>query len=474
MIRYTFGWLLLFETLFLCVPLITAAVYLEGAFFSFLITMLITLVPGVILSRRKPKHTELYARDGFFIVSLSWIIISLFGALPFLFTGSAHSFVDALFESVSGFTTTGASVFLDVEALPKSILIWRSFTHWIGGMGVLVFIMAFLPLSGGQNMHIMRAESPGPEVSKLVPRVKNTAIILYIIYFALTLIMLITMLISGMTVFEAVNASFSTAGTGGFGFYNDSFASFTPLQQVLTTVFMLIFSINFNSYYLVLKLKLKNAFNTEVRAFLLVVLAAIVIISINISSMYEGVDEAVRHSAFTVASLISTTGFSTVNYDAWPELARTVLIIIMFMGACAGSTGGGIKVSRILILFKGITRELCTIVHPRQVKKITLDDHPVNHEVTRSVNAYIATFIVVFAVSLVALSFEDRDFITNFTAVTATLNNTGPGFAGVGPTSCYASFSPFSKLVLIFDMLAGRLELFPMLLLFSPSTYRRR
>ena len=473
MIRYTFGWLLLFESLFLCVPLITAAVYWEGAFFSFLATITVTLVLGILMSRKKPQRTELYAREGFFIVSLSWIIISLFGALPFMFTGSTVNFVDALFESVSGFTTTGASIFSDVEALPRSILIWRSFTHWVGGMGVLVFIMAFLPLSGGQNMHIMRAESPGPEVSKLVPRVKNTAIILYIIYFCLTIVMLISLLISGMSVFDAVNTSFSTAGTGGFGIYNDSFASFSPVQQILTTVFMLVFSINFNSYYLILKLKIKDAFNSEVKAFLLIVFATIAVISFNVSSEFDTLEDAVRNSAFTVASLISTTGFSTVDFNVWPELSRTLLVMIMFIGACAGSTGGGIKVSRILMLFKGIARELSTIVHPRQVKKITLDGRTVEHEVTRSVNAYIATFIVIFTVSLIAISFENRDLITNFTAVTTTLNNVGPGLGGVGPTSNFASFSPFSKLVLIFDMLAGRLELFPMLVLFSPATYRK-
>ena len=473
MIRYTFGWLLLFESLFLCVPLITAAVYWEGAFFGFLATITVTLVLGILMSRKKPQRTELYAREGFFIVSLSWIIISLFGALPFMFTGSTVNFVDALFESVSGFTTTGASIFSDVEALPRSILMWRSFTHWIGGMGVLVFIMAFLPLSGGQNMHIMRAESPGPEVSKLVPRVKNTAIILYIIYFCLTIVMLISLLISGMSVFDAVNTSFATAGTGGFGLYNDSFASFTPVQQILTTVFMLVFSINFNSYYLILKLKIKDAFNSEVRAFLLIVFATIAVISINISSEFDTLEDAVRHSAFTVASLISTTGFSTVDFNLWPELSRTLLVMIMFIGACAGSTGGGIKVSRILMLFKGIARELSTIVHPRQVKKITLDGRTVEREVTRSVNAYTATFIVIFTVSLIAISFENRDLITNFTAVTTTLNNVGPGLGGVGPTSNFASFSPFSKLVLIFNMLAGRLELFPMLVLFSPATYRK-
>lgn len=473
MIRYTLGMLLLFESVFFAVPLICAALYWESAFFAFLIATLICAGIGLLLSMKKPERTELYARDGFVIVSLSWIVISLFGALPLIFSGATGSFVDALFETVSGFTTTGASIFAEVESLPKSVLLWRSFTHWIGGMGVLVFVMAFLPLSGGQNMHIMRAESPGPEVSKLVPRVKRTAIILYVIYFAITFIMFISLLISGMNLFDAVNTAFATAGTGGFGFRNDSFASFPAHQQIIVTVFMLVFSINFNSYYLILKLKFKDAFNSEVRAFILVVLTAITVITVNISSMFESVWEALRHAAFTVASLISTTGFSTENFDLWPELSRTVLVIIMFIGACAGSTGGGMKVSRILILFKGMARELRTLVHPRQVKKITIDSRPVDREVTRSVNAYIATFILVFVVSLIALSFEDRDLITNFTAVTATINNIGPGLGGVGPASNFAAFSPFSKLVLIFDMLAGRLELFPMLVLFYPGTYKK-
>ena len=473
MIRYTLGWLLIFEAVFFAVPLITAAVFRESAFFSFLLAAAISLGAGFILSFKKPKNTELYAKDGFVIVSLSWIVLSLFGAIPFMFTGSTSAFIDALFETVSGFTTTGASVFATVENLPKSILMWRSFTHWIGGMGVLVFIMAFLPLSGGQNMHIMRAESPGPEVSKLVPRVKKTATILYIIYFVMTLIMFVILLFSGMNIFDAVNTSFATAGTGGFGFRNDSFASFAPLQQIIVTVFMLLFSINFNSYYLVLKLKFKDAINSEVKAFVFIVLAAITIITINISSMFESIWDALRHAAFNVASLISTTGFSTENFDLWPELSKTVLVIVMFIGACAGSTGGGIKVSRIIILFKGMGRELRTLVHPRQVKKITIDSRPVDREVVRSVNAYIVTFILIFVASLLAISFEDRDMVTNFTAVTATINNVGPGLGGVGPASNFAAFSPFSKLVLIFDMLAGRLELFPMLILFSPSTYKR-
>ncbi|MBQ2877173.1 MAG: TrkH family potassium uptake protein [Clostridia bacterium] len=477
MIKYTLGWLLMFMGVFFTVPLITAAIYWEPAFFSFLIMIAISVGLGLLMTLKKPKNSTLYAKEGFVIVSASWILLSLFGALAFILSGATTSFVDALFESASGFTTTGASIFGDVESLPRSVLMWRSFSHWIGGMGVLVFIMAFLPLSGGQNMHIMRAESPGPEVSKLVPRVKKTALILYVIYFMLTFIMFALLLFFDMDVFEAINTAFSTAGTGGFGFRNDSCASFTAAQQIVITVFMLLFSINFNSYYLVLRLKFKDALNSEVRAFLLIVAVAVGIITadlwINLTTEFDSVWEALRHAAFTVSSLISTTGFSTVDFNLWPALSQTMLVIVMFIGACAGSTGGGIKVSRILILFKGMSRELRTIVHPRQVKKITIDGKPVDREVTRSVNAYITTFIVVFTLSLLAISFEEKDLITNFTAVTATINNVGPGLGGVGPTSNFADFTAFSKLVFTFDMLAGRLELFPMLILFSPSTYKR-
>lgn len=474
MIRYTLGWLLLFEGAFLLLPLITAAIYWEIAFFAFLAVIVISAGLGVLLTRWKPRSSTLYAKDGFVIVSLSWILLSLCGALPFIFTGVTTSFVDALFESASGFTTTGASIFTEVEWLPKSILMWRSFTHWIGGMGVLVFIMAFLPLSGGQNMHIMRAESPGPEVSKLVPRVKNTAIILYLIYFIMTVVQLIVYLFADMSLFDAINTAFATAGTGGFGFRNDSFASFTPTQQILVTVFMLLFSINFNSYYLLLKCKFKDAFNTEVRVFLVIVFVAISVVAVNIYTSldhFANFGEAVRHAAFTVASLISTTGFSTENFNLWPALAQTMLVLVMFIGACAGSTGGGIKVSRIIILVKGMLRELRTIIHPRQVKKITIDSRPVDHEVVRSVNAYIVTFLVIFVGSIALISFDNHDLVTNFTAVTATVNNIGPGLSEAYAN--YTCFSPFSKLVLIFDMLAGRLELFPMLILFSPSTYKK-
>ena len=475
MIKQTLGYLLLFEAAFLLVPMITAAVYYEPAFFAFLITAILSIACGIpLIMLGKPKNKLLFARDGFAIVSASWVLISLFGSLPFVFSGAIPSFIDALFETVSGFTTTGASILSDVESLPKSIIMWRSFTHWVGGMGVLVFVIAFLPLSGGQNMHIMKAESPGPSVSKLVPRVKNTAIILYIIYIALTVIQFLLLLVDN-SVFDSVNLAFATAGTGGFGIRNDSMASFPAYTQIVVTAFMLLFSINFNSYYLILKGKFKDALNTEVRVFLYIVTSAIVIIAFNIlgSTGAESLGDAFRHSAFTVSSLISTSGFSTLDFNAWPELSRTVLVFIMFIGACAGSTGGGIKVSRIILMFKGMMRELSKLTHPKEIKKITLDSRPVEHEVIRSTNAYIVCYIALFAVSVFLLSFNGYDSTTNFTAVTAAINNIGPGLNAVGPTSNFGFFSPFSKLVLIFDMIAGRLELFPMLVLFAPSTWRK-
>ena len=473
MIGNILGWLLIFESLFLAVPLLTAAICREAEFWVFLGTAAFCLAAGVLITRRKPANTTLYSRDGFIIVALSWIVLSAFGALPYFMSGAIPSYVDALFEAASGFTTMGATVFPTVEQLPKSILIWRSFTHWVGGMGVLVFIMAFLPLSGGQNMHIMKAESPGPSVGKLVPHVRTTAMLLYSIYFGLTLAEFITLMIFGMDPFEALNTAVSTAGTGGFGVRNDSMGSFSPALQIVVTVFMILFAINFNSYFFIGKLKLREAFTTEVVAFLLVVAGATSVIAINISGIYEDIGDSVRHSAFTVASVISTTGFSTEDFNRWPELSRSIIVMLMFIGSCAGSTGGGIKISRFLILFKGVRMELDVEIHPHRVKKIKIDGHMIEHEVVRSVNVYMVCYVLVFAVSMLLLSFDNYDLITNFTAVAAAINNVGPGLELAGPASNYSVFSEPSKLILIFDMLAGRLELFPILLLFSPNTWKK-
>jgi trk system potassium uptake protein TrkH len=334
--------------------------------------------------------------------------------------------------------------------------------------------MAFLPLSGGQNMHIMKAESPGPDVNKLVPRVRTTALILYAIYFFLTLLQFVLLLFGGMTPFEAINTAMATAGTGGFGIRNDSLGSFSPYVQWVVTAFMLIFSLNFSSYYLVLRARFKDVFNAEIRAFLTIVAASGVFIALNIRGSFFSLADAFRHAFFAVGSMISTTGFSTVDFDLWPVASQFVLVLLMFLGACAGSTGGGIKISRIVILFKGMLRELRMAIHPKQVKKISIDGRPVEHEVVRSVNAYIVCYLVVFAVSVFLVSLENHDLVTNFTAVSATLNNIGPGLAKVGPTQNYAFFSAPTKLILIFDMLAGRLELLPMLLLFAPGTWKKQ
>ena len=482
MIGHTLGIILMFEAGFLMLPALTGLIYSEWAVsLAFVICGAICLLTGFGLSFKKPQNTALYSRDGLVIVSLCWIVISLFGALPFVLTGAIPNYLDALFETVSGFSTTGASILSDVEALPHGVNIWRCFTHWVGGMGVLVFVMAILPSSGAHSMHIMRAESPGPSVSKLVPRVRKTALILYLIYFTFTLLEFIFLLPS-LGVFDAACTAFATAGTGGFGVYNDSLASFSPYVKIVVTAFLFIFSINFNSYYLILKLKFKDAFNSEVKAFLLIVLIAISAITLNVylsgAVGGETLGEALLNSVFTVASTVSTAGFSIVNYDLWPTISKTLIVCLMFIGACAGSTGGGFKVSRINILVKGMSRELSTVIRPNQIKKITLDRRPVEHEVIRSVNAYLVTYVLIFASSFILLSFDGyangyNDMVTNFTAVTSAINNIGPGLEAVGPTQNFAFFSPLSKIVLIFDMLLGRLELFPMLLLFSPSTWKK-
>ena len=474
MIRYTLGWLLLFEALFLLAPVLTALIYRERVLAAFLWTVAACLAVGLFLIRKRPQNTTLYSREGFLIVAYSWILLSLFGCLPFYISKEIPSFINALFETVSGFTTTGASVLSDVESLSHATLLWRSFTHWVGCMGVLVFIMAFLPLSGGQNMHIMKAESPGPSVSKLVPRVRTTAAILYALYLALTLAEFILLWCGEMTFFEALNSALATAGTGGFGFRNDSMGSFGSYIQIVIAVFMLLFSLNFGSYYLALRGRFKEAFTTELRVFLGIVVVATTVISFNVRNLFPTVGDAIKHAFFTVASIISSTGFSSTDFDLWPWGSKCLLVLMMFCGACAGSTGGGLKVSRMVILFKGVLLELRTAIHPKQVKKVTLDGRAVEHGEVRAIALYFVCFVGIFAVSLLALCFEGADLTTGFTAVLASLNNIGPGLSRVGPAQNYDFFPVFSKIVLIFDMLAGRLELFPILLLFSPVTWKKQ
>ncbi len=478
MIKNVIGWILLFEAAFMLLPATAALIFKEDAIYPILLSMLVCAAVGALLMLGKPKTKTLYSKEGFVIVSLSWIVLSIFGALPFYFSGvvPADRYLDALFETVSGFTTTGATIFTNVEALPKSILLWRSFTNWIGGMGVLVFIMAFIPLSGGTNMHIMKAESPGPSVSKLVPRVKTTALILYSIYFLLTFLQFILLLFGGMSVFEAICAAFSTAGTGGFGVKNDSFNSYSSYIQIVVTIFMFLFSLNFASYYLAIKGKIKEAFNSEIRYFFIIVIVAIALITFNIAPYFDNIAETIKHSAFTAVSLISTTGFATVDFAMWPLFSRGILLLIMAIGACAGSTGGGIKVSRIIILFKTISGELKYMLHPKQVKKINIDNKPIEKSVARAVASFIICYTIITVISYLLLSFDphlSNDMETSFSAVVACLNNIGPGLAHAGPYSNYSFFSDPSKFVLIFNMLAGRLELFPMLLLFTPATWKK-
>ena len=480
-IKRTLAWILLFEAIFLLVPTITAAVYWEEEFFSFLMTILLCAGIGGACLIGKPKNVAVFAKEGYVIVALAWIVMSLFGALPFFFSGAIPSFVDALFETVSGFTTTGATILLgsEIDGLAKSLLMWRSFTHWVGGMGVLVFVMAFLPLSGAQNLHFMQAESTGAQVSKLVPKMRQTAIILYAIYFAMTILQFILLLCGGMPVFDALNTAFATAGTGGFSVSSQGMNAYSSYAQIVTTVFMLLFSVNFASYYLVLRGKFKDAFNAEVRMFLLIVFTAITAVTLNLcltgylDGTFSSVGDALKHAAFAVASVISTTGFATVDFNLWPTLSKAILVALMFVGACAGSTGGGMKVSRHIVLFKGASHEVRRMLHPKQVKKITMDGKVVEHEVVRSINAYLVAFIALFLLSLLIVSFDGKSLETTFTSVAATINNIGPGLGEVGPAGNFADFSIWSKLVFIFDMLAGRLEIFPMLILFAPTTWRK-
>ena len=473
-IRYILGYVLMIEGILMLLPCLTAVIYREKEGFYYLMTACLCALLGILMSFRKPSNHVFYLKEGCITTALSWIFLSFFGCLPFWATGEIPSFTDALFETFSGFTTTGASILSDVEALSHCSLIWRSFTHWIGGMGVLVFLLAIIPLSGGSHINLMRAESPGPSVGKLVPKVKSTAQILYLIYFGLTALEFILLLAGNMSVFEALNTSFGTAGTGGFGIKNDSFMSYSPYLQWVVTIFMILFGINFNAYYLILFRQFKKAFSIEeVKYYLLIIAIAIGIIFFNILDITGNAFKALTHAAFQVASIITTTGYSSADFDLWPKTSQTVLVLLMFVGACAGSTGGGIKVSRFVILAKTMIKELRSYVHPKSIQKINMDGKPVPHEVVRSVNVYFITFMLLFAFSVFAISFEGKDLVTNFTAVTATINNIGPGLEIVGPTQNFGHFSIFSKFVLMFDMLAGRLELFPLLILLFPGLWKK-
>ncbi len=429
----------------------------------------------MLFTRKKPTNKSFYAKEGFITVALGWIALSVSGALPFLISGEIPNVFNALFESISGYTTTGATILSDVEALSKGILFWRSFTHWIGGMGVLVFVLCILPLADGNNMHLMRAESPGLSVGKLVPKMRSTAVILYGIYTALTVIQCILLLFGGMTLFDAVTTSLATAGTGGFGIKNNSMADYSMYIQNVVAVFMFIFGVNFNIYFLMLVRKPKEILQSEeLKTYLGIVLVATVVIALNISGSLSSIWVALQQAFFQVTSIITTTGFSTVDFNHWPELSKFILVGLMFMGGCAGSTSGGIKISRIIIAWKNLKNEISSFVHPKRVQVIRLEGRKVGNDVVKSVNAYFVLYALLFIGSMFLICIENGSFETNFTAIAATLNNVGPGLAGVGPMENFGGFSPFSKCVFMFGMLAGRLELIPMIILFSPWVWKNK
>ena len=473
MVRYILGQILRLQSVFLLLPSITAVIYKEDTFISYISVAFSCFVLGSVMTWKKPDDTVFYLKEGCVATALSWIVLSLSGSIPFILTGEIPHFTDALFETVSGFTTTGSSILSDVEALSYSSLMWRSFTHWIGGMGVLVFLLAVIPMSGGSNINLMKAESPGPSVGKLVPKIRSTARILYMIYIGLCVIMLVMLLLGKMPLFDALTTTFGTAGTGGFGIKNNSMAGYSHYIQWVVTVFMLLFGVNFNAYYLILFLDVKKAFKIEeIRWYFTIILLSAFVIFTDLMQFYPSLGDAVRDSFFQVATIITTTGFATADFNTWSATSKTTLVLLMFIGACAGSTGGGLKVSRLMILVKTIFKELTSYLHPKSIVKIKMDDKPIEHEVVRSANVYFITYMIIFVVSSFCLTFENIDLISIFTAVAATFNNIGPGLELVGPTANFGHFSDFSKYVMMFDMLAGRLELFPLLMLFHPELWK--
>lgn len=470
------SYILYCEAALLLLPAMASLIYGEWMVLGvFLLTAALSAVAGALLHRIKPKSQIFYMREGFATTALCWLLISVVGAVPFVLTGSIPNPVDAMFETVSGFTTTGASILPAVEDLPRGILFWRSFTHWIGGMGVLVFLLCLLPMSGGgYSMNLMKAESPGPSVSKLVPKVRSTAKLLYGLYVALSLLELALLLLGSMPLFDALCTTFGTAGTGGFGIKNSSIGEYSAYIQSIVTIFMILFGINFNVYFLLYMRKPKEALRCEEAGWYLAIIAvSTLIITVFIRNSFPDLVTAFRHAAFQVGSIITTTGFSTVDFNVWPAVPRAILVLLMFIGACAGSTGGGIKVSRIVLLFRTMTREIGQIIHPHMVKKLKFEGRVVGQEVLRSVNAFMVAYVLIFAVSTLFVCLDGFDLVTSFTAVAATLNNIGPGLEMVGPIGNFSCFSDLSKIVLIFDMLAGRLEIFPLLVLFFRDTWKK-
>ena len=470
------GKILAVEAILLVFPAIGAVLYGENTLISFALTIAALSVTALFCMKKKPKKPTIYAKEGYVIVALSWILMSLFGAMPFYFSGNIPNFIDAFFETVSGFTTTGATIIRNVEALPKSLLFWRSFTHWIGGMGILVFVIAIMPKTENSSMHVMRAEVPGPTVGKLVSKLRASARILYGIYCILTALQIVMLIAGGMPVFDSIVNSFATAGTGGFAILGNSIEGYSSVySEMVIAVFMLLFGVNFNLYYMILIKQGKQALKSEeLRNYVGIVAASVIIIAISLISTKHEVADAFRYSFFQVASIITTTGFSTTNFDTWPMIAKFVLVFLMVIGACAGSTGGGIKVSRLIILIKSGMRDIKKAINPRSIETVKVDRRTVDEPVVKSVSVFFATYILIAAISMFFVAIDGRDFATTSTAVIACISNIGPGLGAVGPYGNFADFSVLSKIVLSFDMLAGRLELIPMLMLFSPYAWSRK
>ncbi len=464
------------EGILLFFPFIVGLLYGEKEAYAFAVVAVVCLLLGFLMMRKKPKNSLYFTKEAMSIVALSWILMSIFGALPFVLNGDIPHFIDALFETVSGFTTAGSSILPAVEEISRAGIFWRSLTHWIGGMGVIVFLLAILPSTGGYDMHLMRAESPGPSVGKLVPRIRDTAKCLYGIYIAMTCVQIILLLCVGMPLFDTLTITFGTAGTGGFGIKNDSMASYSPLIQNIVTVFMILFGVNFNAYFILFLSKHKKDIvkQEEVRTYIGIILLASLVIAADIVKIYGSWGTALRHAFFQVGSIITTTGYTTADFELWSQSSKTILVLLMFVGACAGSTGGGIKVSRVLILIKNVFRDISHYIHPNSVKVIRLDERVVDSDIVKAVSAFLATYVLLYASILLVLAFDRHDLVTNFTAVAGTFNNVGPGLSLVGPMGNFSIFSPLSKMALIFGMLAGRLELYPMLVIFAPSIWKRK
>lgn len=476
MIFHILGMLLILEAALLLLPALVALIYGEQAGWYYLFTAAGAALVGLALRTAcRPSRKTIYARDGLITVALGWIVISLAGALPFTLCGDIPSYLDAVFEMVSGFTTTGSSILPNVELLNRCSLFWRSFSHWIGGMGILVFMLAIVNMEGGQGIHLLRAESPGPTVSKMVPRMVDSSKILYSIYFGLTLVQILFYLLGGMPLFDTLCNAFATAGTGGFAIRADSFAGYGYYHQTVTTVFMALFGVNFSIYFFLLRRKFDLVWkNTELRWYVVIILSSVALITLNILPLYPRAYDALHHAAFSVSSVITTTGFGTENFDLWPEFSRVILVFLMLIGACAGSTGGGLKISRLVILVKMVQREVRLLLHPRTVKVMTIDGKAVSNDTVRGVSAYFLTYVFLIMASILLVSLDGLDASTTVTAVLATFNNIGPGLGLVGPAGNFAVFSPLAKVVLTLDMLLGRLELYPMLILMLPTTWTKR